>query len=117
MELRSGSVSGASNENIDPNVNLLNMVEDIWDVIEKRVGLFFIEEQKQRKELLDEMATMKEENLQLRQDIKDLKLSLSSRLNFVKGNTDEGNLHVANGNAVVNDNKVSCETKDRKPIV
>ena len=113
MELRSGSVSGASNENIDPNVNLLNMVEDIWDVIEKRVGLFFIEEQKQRKELLDEMATMKEENSQLRQDIKDLKLSLSSHLNFVKGNTDEGNLHVANGNAVVNDNKVSLSVKQK----
>ena len=40
MELRSGSVSGASNENIDPNVNLVDMVEDIWKVIEKRVGLF-----------------------------------------------------------------------------
>ena len=40
MVLRSGSVSGASNENIDPNVNLVDMVEDIWKVIEKRVGLF-----------------------------------------------------------------------------
>ena len=44
MELRSGSVSGTSNENIDPNVNLVDMVEDIWEVIEKRVALFFVEE-------------------------------------------------------------------------
>ena len=34
MELR----SGASNKNIDPNVNVVDMVEDIWEVIEKRVG-------------------------------------------------------------------------------
>ena len=74
MELRSGSVSGASNGNNDPNVNLIDMVEDIWEVIEKRVALFFVEEQKQRRELLDEMTTMKEENLHLREDIKDLKV-------------------------------------------
>ena len=117
MELRSGSVSGTSNENIDPNVNLGNMVEDIWKVIEKRVGLFFVKEQKQRNELLDEMATMKEENSQLREDIKDLKLLLSSQLNFVKGNTYEVNLDVANdaanGNAVPNNNKVSLSVKQK----
>ena len=44
MELRSGSFSGASNGNNDPNVNLIDMVEDIWEVIEKRVALFFVEE-------------------------------------------------------------------------
>ena len=53
MELRSGSVSGAKDENIAKNVS--EMVEDIWDVIEKRVALFFVEEQKQRKELINEL--------------------------------------------------------------
>ena len=117
MELRYGSVSGTSNEIIDPNVNLVDMVEDIWEVIEKQVGLFFVKDQKQRKELLDEMATMEEENSQLREDIKDLKLLLSSQLNFVKGNTDEVNLDVANdaanGNAVANNNKVSLSVKQK----
>ena len=59
------------------------------------------------------MAAIKEKNSQLREDIKDLKLLHSSHLNFVKGNTDEGNLHVANGNAVVNDNKVGLSAKQK----
>ena len=113
MELRSGSVSGASNENIDPSVNLVDTVEDILEVIEKQVGLFFVEDQKQRNELLDEMTTMKEENSQLREDISDLKLVLSSQFNFVKGNTDEGNLDVANSNVVVNNNKVGLSVKQK----
>ena len=53
MELRSGSISGAKVENIAQNVS--EMVEDIWDVIEKRVAIFFAEEQKQRKELINEL--------------------------------------------------------------
>ena len=51
------------------------------------------------------------------EDIKDLKLLLSSQLNFVKGNTDEVNLDVANdaanGNAVANNNKVSLSVKQK----
>ena len=46
------------------------------------------------------MAAIKEKNSQLREDIKDLKLLHSSHLNFVKGNTDEVNLDVANDVAV-----------------
>ena len=113
MELRSGSVSGASNGNNDPNVNLIDMVEDIWEVIEKRVALFFVEEQKQRRELLDEMTTMKEENLHLREDIKDLKFLLSTQFEIIKGNTTEGDLNVANGNVVVNNNKIGLSIKQK----
>ena len=59
------------------------------------------------------MTTMKEENSQLREDISDLKLVLSSQFNFVKGNTDEGNLDVANSNVVVNNNKVGLSVKQK----
>ena len=56
MELRSGSISGAKDESIAQNVS--EMVEDIWEIIEKRVAIFFAEEQKQRKELINELALM-----------------------------------------------------------
>ena len=72
MELRSGSISGTKDENIAQNVS--EMVEDIWEVIEKRVAIFFVEEQKQRRELIDELALMRDDNLKLRGTLNDLKL-------------------------------------------
>ena len=78
MELRSGSLSGTNIEGIEEAMTASNidreMVEDIWMTIEKRVSMFFIEEQKLRRELLDELITMKEENAKLRGDMNDLKL-------------------------------------------
>ena len=59
MELRSGNISGTKDENIAQNVS--EMVEDKWEVIEKHVAIFFAEEQKQRKELINELALMRED--------------------------------------------------------
>ena len=60
MKLRSGSISGTKTENsiLDSNIE---MIEDIWMVIEKRISMDFKEEQKLRRELLDELATTREE--------------------------------------------------------
>ena len=44
MDLRSGRISGAKDESIAQNVS--EMVEDIWEMIEKLVAIFFAEEQK-----------------------------------------------------------------------
>ena len=61
MELRSGSISSGKSEETS-NVKK-EIIEDIWLVIEKRVSMFFLEEKKARKELLDELEMMREEKL------------------------------------------------------
>ena len=52
MELRSGSLSGTNTEGTEEAMTASNidmeMVEDIWMAIEKRVSMFFLEEQKLR---------------------------------------------------------------------
>ena len=52
MELRSGSLSGTNTEGTEEAMTASNidmeMVEDIWIIIEKRVSMFFLEEQKLR---------------------------------------------------------------------
>ena len=77
MELQSGSISGAKDKNIVKNVD--EMVENKWEVIEKQVAMFFVEEQKQRKELINKFALMRENNLKLRDNLNDLKLLISSQ--------------------------------------
>ena len=66
MELRSGSLSGTNTEGTEEAMTASNidmeMVEDIWMTIEKRVSMFFLEEQKLRRELLNELTTVREEN-------------------------------------------------------
>ena len=77
MELQSGSISGAKDKNIVKNVD--EMVENKWEVIEKQVAMFFVEEQKQRKELMNELALLRKNNLKLRDNLNDLKLLISSQ--------------------------------------
>ena len=70
MNLRSGSISGSKTENSIPDSNIeMEMIEDIWMAIEKRVSMFFLEEQKSRRELLNELTTMREDNSKLREEI------------------------------------------------
>ena len=108
MKLRSESISSASEsissaqkEEIIPNVNM-EMVENIWHVIEKRVSMFFLEEKNLREELLDELASMREENSKLKDSMNNLKLLLSSQNNLIKASIAEGESDVAIGNSVVN---------------
>ena len=75
MELRSGSISGAKNEENITDVNKL-IIEDIWLEIEKRVSMFFIEEKISRKELLEELEITREENTKLREEMRECKLGL-----------------------------------------
>ena len=112
MELRSGSISSAQKEDAIPNVNM-EMVENIWLEIEKRVSMFFLEEQNLRGELLDELANMKEENSKLKDSMNELKLLLSSQNNFIKASIAEGELEVAIGNLVVKDSKCSQFNKQK----
>ena len=118
MELRSGSLSGTNTEGTEEAMTASNidreMVEDIWMTIEKRVSMFFIEEQKSRRELLDELITMREENAKLRGDMNDLKLYLSSEVNpNLKACIAYKESVVANGNAVANENISRVTAKDK----
>ena len=118
MELRSGSLSGTNIEGIEEAMTASNidreMVEDIWMTIEKRVSMFFIEEQKLRRELLDELIMMREENAKLRGDMNDLKLYLSSEVNpNLKACIAYKESVVANGNAVANENISRVTAKDK----
>ena len=88
VELRSDyyiSISGTKDENIAQNVN--EMVEDILEVIKKRVAIFFVEEQKQRKELMNELALLRKDNLKLRDNLNDLKSLFSCQDKFVKSSS------------------------------
>ena len=118
MELRSGSLSGTNIEGIEEAMTASNidreMVEDIWMTIEKRVSMFFIEEQKSRRELLDELITIREENAKLRDDMNNLKLFLSSEVNpNLKACIAYRESIVANGNAVANENISRVTAKDK----
>ena len=111
MDLRSGRISGAKDESIAQNVS--EMVEDIWEIIEKRVAIFFAEEQKQRKELINELALMREDNSKLRDNLNDLKLLISSQDKFVKSSSVDGEFIVANGNVVANNSITSHSIKEK----
>ena len=91
----------------------MEMVENIWLEIEKRVSMFFLKEQNLRGELLDELANMKEENSKLKDSMNELKLLLSSQNNFIKASIAEGESDVAIGNPVVNDSKCSQSNKQK----
>ena len=83
MDLRSGSLFGTKIEGIkesmpDSNIDR-KMVKNIWMAIEKRFSMFFLEEKKFLRELLEELTTMSKENAKLRDDVNNLKLFLSSR--------------------------------------
>ena len=54
--------------NDNSNINY-EIVENIWGEIEKRVSRFFMEERLERKELLDELKLMREENNKLKTEI------------------------------------------------
>ena len=113
MELRSGSISGKKTENPIPDSNIeMEMIEDIWMEIEKRVSMFFLEEQKSRRELLNELTTMREENSKLREDINNLKVFISSEVNLKDYIADREAI-VANGNVVANENVNSITARDR----
>ena len=112
MELCSGSISSAQEEDTIQNVNM-DIVENIWLEIEKQVSMFFLEEQNLRGELLDELANMKEENSKLKDSMNELKLLLSSQNNFIKASIAEGESDVAIGNSVVNDSKCSQSNKQK----
>ena len=103
MELRSGSISGAKNEGNEENITDVNkvIIEDIWLEIEKRVSMFFIEEKISplslisRKELLKELEITREENVKLREEMRECKLLILTH----RGNKSETDSSVTKGNA------------------
>ena len=110
MELRSGSISSGKSEETS-NVNK-EIIEDIWLVIEKRVSMFFLEEKRARKELLDELDMMREENTALRKDMEELKLFLSSQVsNKSKISDDEPNVTKGYAVAIEKDRLQSAKDK------
>ena len=96
MELRSGSISGAKNEGNEENITDVNklIIEDIWLEIEKRVSMFFIEEKISRKELLEELEITREENIKLREEMRECKLLILTH----RGNKSETDPSVTKGN-------------------
>ena len=118
IELLSGGISGAQNENIAQNINM-EMVRDIREVIDKRVGIFSVEEQKLRKELLNELALMKEDNSRLRDNLTDLKLLISSQDKFVKAKFNRRRGHCCQWQPCCQQqqNQYFCKRKGRNLIV
>ena len=92
MELRSGSISGAKNEGNEENITDVNklIIEDIWLEIEKRVSMFFIEEKILRKELLEELEITREENVKLREEMRECKLLISTLIGNISENLQKG---------------------------
>ena len=73
--------------------------------------MFFLEEQKQRRELLDELTIMREDNARLREEINNLKLFISSKMNLKAYIGDRESI-VPDGNDVANEN-ISFTTRDK----
>ena len=128
MELHSGSISGAANEGNEENITDVNkvIIEDIWLEIEKRVSMFFIEEKISplslisRKELLKELEITREENVKLREEIRECKLLILMHI----GNKSETDLSVTKGNAVANEidhkstkDKIEAQLKDVRNVL
>ena len=120
MKLRSGTIAGPQIEGecktdvnmANSNDNMANLgdsdssyeiVEDIWNEIEPRVARFFLNEQKERRELLKVIGALREETMELRNHITNLEDLLSTQISHKPQDAD----------LVANDNSSNVTAEDK----